>query len=85
MTSNACFALLGDYKRFQGGQVGFLEMVRNDLRIARVIGAGALDAQEMGLHRLVARAYERVGVAARLETVLLVELLGRLVVAAAGR
>ena len=59
-------------------------MVRNDLRIARVVGSRVLDAQEVGIHRLVARAHERVGVAARLEAVLPVELLGRLVIAAAG-
>ena len=39
--------LLGDYKRFQGRQVGFLEMVRDDLRIARVVGGRMLNAQNV--------------------------------------
>ncbi len=47
---NVALLLLVDYKRFQGGQVGFLEMVRNDLRIAQVVGGRVLDAQEVGVH-----------------------------------
>ena len=76
--------VLGDYKRFQGRQVGFLKMIWDDLRIARVVGGRMLDAQETRIYLLVAGAHERIGVAARLETVLLVKLLGRLVGAAAG-